>query len=87
MSEHMTQVHRKLDNLPDDTLIEASGTYRHQEGTFQRCWARPIPTFITGTEERAWEVMVWGSQLPQSMVPSANITSYRVLYQGGSSDE
>ncbi|SNS43297.1 hypothetical protein SAMN06309944_0233 [Micrococcales bacterium KH10] len=79
MSERKTQA---LDTLPDRTLIEASGRYLHGAGQFDRCWARPVPSFVSGTDEpRLWEVLVYGSRgLPESVTTAERITEYRVLY-------
>ncbi|MGO1664110.1 MAG: hypothetical protein ACTHYO_10385 [Micrococcaceae bacterium] len=81
-----TEIQGALNALPDNTLIEASGRYSYQKGTFERCWARPIPDHVTGREpgaDRLWEVLVWGSEPLMNLVSPAHITSYRVLYTEG----
>lgn len=69
-----------LDALPDETLIEATGTYI-DDGGFTKCWARPVPRFISGDDgARVWEVLVFGSELPHSLTTADRIAHARVLY-------
>lgn len=64
----------ELDALPDErVLLEASGRYRYGSGTFERCWVRPVPLWITGTDERLWEVLVHGSEIPHSLVHTEDL--------------
>lgn len=73
----------ELDALPEsDVLILASGRYPRGGGTFHDCWARPVPPWITGTDERAWEVLVYGETWPDNVVATADITlPATVLYR------
>lgn len=64
----------ELDALPvEGVLLEASGRYRHSSGTFERCWVRSVPLWITGTDERVWEVLVYGAEIPSSLVYSEDL--------------
>lgn len=74
---------RILDALPDETLIEASGTYASDAGSFYQCWARPVPRYVTGDGPRTWEVLVFGDSWPQNLVTTDRITAARVLYTTG----
>lgn len=71
----------ELDALPDEVLLEASGTYL-SGGTFTNCWVRPIPAVITGMagedQGRVWEVLVYASP---EMITTDCIRSARVLYR------
>lgn len=87
MSGQVVTTVAELDALPDDTLIEATGTYisRSRRGTFERCWARPVPEYITGPrregQPRLWEVLVYASDVANRLTTSALITSATVLYR------
>lgn len=64
----------ELDALHDErVLLEASGSYRYGNGTFEECWVRPVPPWITGTPERVWEVLVHGDKAPLSLVHTEDI--------------
>ncbi|MFE5699939.1 hypothetical protein, partial [Rhodococcus koreensis] len=72
----------ELDALPDDCLIEATGSYIGGDGGFSRCWARPVPAYVT-RDERLWQVLVHGdSDYMSSLTSSALIGVARVLYAG-----
>jgi hypothetical protein len=71
-----------LADLPDETLIRATGTYL-VGGTFTDCWARPVPQHISGANndaERLWEVLVHGSAVFGAVTTWDRITSFEVLY-------
>lgn len=75
----------ELDAMPDDCLIEATGSYIKGGGGFSRCWARPVPSHVTG-DERLWQVLVHGdSDYMSSLTTSELIGLARVLYVGGES--
>lgn len=64
----------ELDALPDEhVLLKASGRYRYIRGAFEQCWVRPVPSSITGTDERMWEVLVYGAEIPSSLVHSEDL--------------
>lgn len=64
----------ELDALHDErVLLEASGSYRYGSGTFEECWVRPVPPWITGTTERVWEVLVHGDEAPLSLVHTEDL--------------
>ena len=64
----------ELDALHDErVLLEASGSYRYGSGTFEECWVRPVPPWITGTPERVWEVLVHGNRAPLSLVHTEDL--------------
>ncbi|URG17528.1 hypothetical protein Mbo4_038 [Rhodococcus phage Mbo4] len=72
----------ELDALPDDCLIEATGSYLKGDGGFSRCWARPVPSWVTD-DDRLWQVLVHGnSDYMSSLTASALIGVARVLYRG-----
>lgn len=71
-----------LADLPDETLIRATGTYL-DGGFFTDCWARPVPPHISGAiggAERLWEVLVFGSTAFGAMTTEDRITSFEVLH-------
>ena len=73
----------ELDALPDDCLIEATGSYITGDGGFTRCWARPVPSHVIGDDRRLWQVLVHGaSDYMSSLVPSSRIGLAQVLYVG-----
>lgn len=64
----------ELDALPEEgVLLEASGRYRYQRGTFEQCWVRLVPSSITGATDRVWEVLVHGSEIPHSLVHTEDL--------------
>ncbi|MDQ5860636.1 MAG: hypothetical protein M3536_00025 [Actinomycetota bacterium] len=63
----------ELDALHTDSLIEASGSYPN-DGGFTNCWVRPLPSFIGGSNPRAWEVLIYLDGGPHNLTTSDRIT-------------
>lgn len=71
---HTIRTAAEIDALPDErVLLEASGRYRYQRGTFEQCWVRLVPSSITGATDRVWEVLVHGSEIPHSLVHTEDL--------------
>lgn len=71
-----------LADLPDETLIRATGTYL-DGGTFTDCCARPVPQHVSGANnaaERLWEVLVFGATAFGAVTTEDRISSFEVLY-------
>ena len=56
----------------ESAIIRASGKYP-DGGTFTNCYALPVPTDITDTEEHYWRVVVHGDTWLQSLVKETGI--------------
>ena len=62
----------QLEALPDGTILTASGRYP-RGGTFTECAVRPVPSYITGTSDQLWQVLVFGGGMTESLVASEHI--------------
>ena len=62
----------QLEALPDGTILTASGRYP-RGGTFTECAVRPVPSYITGTSDRLWHVLVFGAGMTESLVAAEHI--------------
>ena len=62
----------QLEALPDGTILTASGRYP-RGGTFTECAVRPVPSYITGTSDRLWHVLVFGAGMTESLVTAEHI--------------
>ena len=62
----------QLEALPEGALLTASGRYP-RGGTFTECAVRPAPSYITGTSDQLWQVLVFGAGMTESLVASEHI--------------
>ena len=62
----------QLEALPEGAILTASGRYP-RGGTFTECAVRPVPSYITGTSDRLWQVLVFGAGMTESLVASEHI--------------
>lgn len=73
----------ELNELPEeDVLLRASGRFRYTPGTFTDLWVRPLPSWMTHSPERVWEVMIVGGELPLTSVLTEDLDlPVAVLYR------
>ena len=62
----------QLEALPEGAILTASGRYP-RGGTFTECAVRPVPSYITGTSDRLWHVLVFGVGMTESLVTAEHI--------------